>query len=615
MKFLAVAFLACALDCTAATNAVIESDEMHITVFSVFHMTVRESVQIRILNKEGYDFAVFKDYYNSFKKLHSISYRIVDASGKVLKRLGRGDVQDIPLSSSSDISDARLVALDPGYQAYPFTAQIDTEFDYDGFISFPEWRPRGTSDLEVKSSTLILDLPTGFLFRHKEMNGVAAPEESTNAAGPTYTWSVKDLPALPDPISEKIFEMQEPTVFLAPMNFELNGVNGSLKSWQDFGEWFLTLNANRSTLNARTKETLDRIKADDATTEGKVEEIYKYLQGRTRYISIQLGIGGYQAIPAIQVDENGYGDCKALANFMKAMLDYSGIPSNFVMARAGDDEPDVMEDFPSGQFNHVFLAVPLTKDTMLLECTSQLVPPNYIGTFTDDRNVLWVAPGASKVLRTPAYKATGNMRLDTAMVTFNEKGDAEILLHMKLTGAYFSEMLAYKSLQADEVERINNEKFDLKDYTIKSFQYNVPDPTTPHLDLLFDLQSVGLGQSLAGRMLIPVDLLACNDEDVLVDPLSKVGEVSRPFTVEDHVQVKFPDKFRMDNLPAERTLDSPYGSMDIKFSRLDENNILIERKLTFKKGLYLNDDFDRFYDYVRQVRAAGKNKLILQSKT
>ena len=48
----------------------------------------------------------------------------------------------------------------------------------------------------------------------------------------------------------------------------------------------------------------------------KAEALYRYLQERMRYVSIQYGVGGFQPFSAKDVDKWNYGDCKARNNFV-----------------------------------------------------------------------------------------------------------------------------------------------------------------------------------------------------------------------------------------------------------------------------------------------------------
>ena len=59
------------------------------------------------------------------------------------------------------------------------------------------------------------------------------------------------------------------------------------------------------------------------------------MQSRTRYASIQLGIGGYKPAPAMEVSEKGYGDCKGLTNYMSALLKEAGITSYYTWVKSG----------------------------------------------------------------------------------------------------------------------------------------------------------------------------------------------------------------------------------------------------------------------------------------
>ncbi|WP_298288681.1 hypothetical protein [uncultured Lutibacter sp.] len=110
------------------------------------------------------------------------------------------------------------------------------------------------------------------------------------------------------------------------------------------------------------------------------------MQDKTRYISVQVGIGGLRPMLASDVDKLGYGDCKALTNYTKSLLDIVGVESYFTELYGGFDKIDMDFKTPSIQGNHVILNIPNEVNDIWLECTNQKVPFGYIANFTDDRD-------------------------------------------------------------------------------------------------------------------------------------------------------------------------------------------------------------------------------------
>ena len=211
------------------------------------------------------------------------------------------------------------------------------------------------------------------------------------------------------------------------------------------------------------------------TTSGDREKIfilYDFLQKNTRYISIQLGIGGWQPFEAAYVAEKKYGDCKALSNYMIALLKEAGITGKYVEIYGGKSPPPFIEDFSFSQSNHVISCVPLNKDTIWLECTSQTVSPGYMGSFTGNRKALLIDETGGHVVQTPVYRAGDNLRLRIVKAVADEQGN----LSAEITNTYsglqqdFPHSLMYDASKEERVKFLN-QMFNLPTYEVIKNDY------------------------------------------------------------------------------------------------------------------------------------------------
>ena len=79
-----------------------------------------------------------------------------------------------------------------------------------------------------------------------------------------------------------------------------------------------------------------------------------------------MGIGGFKPFAATFVDQKKYGDCKALANYMRALLKAVDINANYAIVRAGTNEKPADFNFPDNPFNHAILCIPFKNDNYLV---------------------------------------------------------------------------------------------------------------------------------------------------------------------------------------------------------------------------------------------------------
>ncbi|MEO9802233.1 MAG: DUF3858 domain-containing protein [Reichenbachiella sp.] len=596
-------------------DATINNHEISYKINSNYKIHSEEFYSITVHNKDGYDLAVYQDYYDKFKKVTAIEILVFNNQGKKIKKFNKNDVLDIALNQSYEIDDSRLLIKDPEYGVYPFRVEVRVSSTQKGFIGLPTWIPRSTFNLEVIKSSLVVEAPADFVIKSLVENEVEFKKEQIlleNNQFLKYTWSVRDLPAIDNDMVYKEFINKQPKVRLTPEKFAYDKNEGSFLSWSTFGDWFLDLNRGRDSLTVETIRFLDQLEKTD--TRNVIGQVYQYMQDRTRYISIQLGIGGFQSIPSHIVDQKGYGDCKALTNYMKSMLEYLDINSNYILVKAGRDVPDVIEDFPSNQFNHLFLGVPMTEDTIFLECTSQTQPFDYVGSFTDDRNVLWIENGSSQIIRSPIYGEDFNRQQTVSKVTIDKNGNSEMQNSIEQSGFFYESFQRISQLSATQLEQYNYSVFPYKDFSIDNYEVIEPKNSDPVYTAQYNLSVKNLARNASSKLLIPINVLQPVDSYLEVNKYAKFAEIRRSFLVEDEVELSLPDGAYTQMTPENVEISGDYGSYSVTLTK-NETSILIKRRIKIYKGRYEDEDFAAFYNFFKRIKSNDTKKIVVESKT
>jgi hypothetical protein len=80
--------------------------------------------------------------------------------------------------------------------------------------------------------------------------------------------------------------------------FHLENVDGSAKSWKEFGQWYSSeILTGTTILPEETKAKMSPV-GDEKNPIMKAKLIYDYVQQKSRYVSIQVGIGGWKPMDA-----------------------------------------------------------------------------------------------------------------------------------------------------------------------------------------------------------------------------------------------------------------------------------------------------------------------------
>ena len=119
----------------------------------------------------------------------------------------------------------------------------------------------------------------------------------------------------------------------------------------------------------------------------------------------------------------------------------------------------------------MILFVPLEKDTVWLECTSQTIPAGYLSAFTANRYALAVEENGGKLVRTPKYGLKENLQVRTKS---HCKDDATLTcrVNTKYDGIEqddVHDMINY--LSKDKVKEYLQKKLDFPTYDLDKFDY------------------------------------------------------------------------------------------------------------------------------------------------
>ena len=361
-----------------------------------------------ILNEKAEHLARYVSTYDKCPRINYANGTLYNAEGKEIRHFKKKDMSDFTKEGAAFVSDERMKVSGFTYKIYPYTVDFEEEDEMAGTYYIPRWNPQRSEKISLGVSRYILTAPLDYKVRLKLINADIKPVITENKDKKTYVWEIRNLPVIPEEPFSISPEYFDPMMLVGPTDFELEGYKGNISTWQDYGKFYYNLYKGRDNLPDDLKQQVHRLTDNLNDPYKKIAALYDYLQKNTHYVLIMFGIGGLQPYDAAYVAKNKYGDCKALSNFMVALLKEAGIKGYPVAIWGGEEVSEFIPDFPSHQSNHIICAVPVEKDTVWLECTSQSLPPGYLGAFTANRYGMLVSENGGYLVHTPAYLLKDN---------------------------------------------------------------------------------------------------------------------------------------------------------------------------------------------------------------
>ncbi|WP_207420964.1 DUF3857 domain-containing protein [Desertivirga brevis] len=597
-------------------GAVVRTYEEEIRVNDLTDVIYHTRFAVTILNESGNSQGRMRFYYDKVSQIKSIKGVIYNEFGLTIAKFGEKNFQDQSITDYSLYMDDRVKYYNPAMTTYPYTIEYEVEIKTKQSLYFPSWIPVNSTAVSVEKSSLKFICPNNFRLRFKEYSFSGKRAETTEGSNKIFNWEINNLPALRDEPYSPGYDKFLPMVKLAPESFAYKGIKGSFSNWSDYGKWMSeTLLKGRDVLTDQTRQEILELTKSTASPKEKAKLIYEYMQKKTRYISVQIGIGGYQPYPAADVDRLGYGDCKGLVNYTKALLNIVGIESYYCVVYAGSFRRNIEDSFTSiNQGNHVILCLPFKSDTTWLECTSQRSPFGFLGDFTDDRTVLACTPEGGKLLRTPKFQSNESAQIRKAEISISADGAATGQITTRFSGAqYDNHDELFNEPYEEQVKKTGDlyPKLTFQTTQLKYKKFADPKPFTSET---LSFVSNNYCSTVDGKLLLPINKLNVF-ERVPKEIRNRTNPVyiNRSWYDEDLITFNLPEDYTT-NLPSEkRTVDKPFGKYTCEIT-YSGNKIIYKRTMQLNDGIYPPEQYPDLVDFFQEIHELDNGIITLNKK-
>lgn len=566
-----------------------------------------DSITILVNNRNGEDYGTFIIPYSKRDLVSNINAWIEGMDGKKIRSLKSDDILD---RSDADISmlysDNFIKGFYLKHNVYPYKVKCTYTITTNEFFHIANWNPVKNYKIPTKNAKIEVSLPKGFKYRT-----LTNKTESFIADSSSKTINLKWTASYNAPVKEEVYaDLNKviPTVDVIPINFEY-GIKGSLQDWKSFGNWIYDLSNELDILPETEIAKILSLVEGISDKKEKIKILYHYLQDNTRYINVSIGVGGLKPHPASYVARNKYGDCKALTNYMKAMLKYVGIESIYTIVYAGDTPRELITEFPSQQFNHVILAVPLENDTIWLENTSKTNPFGYLGTFTQNRQGLMVMKDKSQVITLPSLPADPQTKkLDFEI---SEDGFAHASIINSYSGANYEtyKMINTSLNQIDKDHVIKEimlfENYEVENWNIKSLgRDSARIELHANLKLRKFLQPIGTDYYFS---LYPSGIPLFTKPSARTYPV----KITFPINLDNTLSYKLPSGYSLKSEVAPVIIKSDFGTYELIVEQ-NEGRVYARKKFELFPGSCSLENYPEFYQFIEEVKKADKTKIVIR---
>jgi Domain of Unknown Function with PDB structure (DUF3857) len=552
----------------AKATSIVLLDDRLITVGPGGQATERERRVLRILRPQGREDAHIVATYSKDEKLDYLHVWSIAPDGRQFTVKDQ-DIHDEALGQWGILYDdlrGRTITppgADPGgIVAYEYQRHVVTYGAQEQYWSFQQ-------DVPIVHSALEIDLPPTWnhyaAWLHHE------PVSAVEVAPNHFRWELENIPAI---------DLTD--VSMAPSPYALAGrmvvhyaaepLPAGDQRWTQIGNWYDTLASGRTEAPLEIASKSRQI-AGASDFKGKIQGVAGFMQREIRYVGIEIGIGGLQPHPAVDVFKYRYGDCKDKVTLLISMLNAVGVRATWVLVDTSRGFVD--PGLPSIRGNHAIAAIEMPagysdpdlksvvsarsgKHYLIFDPTDTYTPIGLLSSHLQGSFGILVAGNDSQVIQLPVLNPDANLLERAASFQLSVDGSLE----GTVTESRFGEAARrFRRLYGEESEKEQHEDMerrlqrDFSNFTIESSAAQNATEVGKSVLLKFSFTAAAYAQPTGDLLLVRPrvmghDALPFHEADRIY-PI----DFGQTGTWRDTIDVTLPPGYVVDDLPQGVDLD------------------------------------------------------------
>ena len=414
-----------------AAAAIYETDDRTVDWSPVKGLVVTSHRVIRVNRTAGADAGRIRIWDTFFQKLKSFHGEVRDTTGRVLFSVGLPDVRAVaPFSEFRLYSGDIVRAVDLVAAQAPFVIEARWTVEIDNAFFWPDWTfedswPRRRASYEVQS-------PPDQDVRWREAVSGLSRSTRQEARRDIIRWELAEW----SPTNTDMAVIgAHPLVHIAPEEFKIGRLKGRTDSWDALGRWYWALTRDQIQLRSEQEYEVERQIKDKVGDRARASALKDWVSDQWRYVSIEVGLGGWRPNRARDVFANRYGDCKDVVFLWIAMMRAVGLEAHPALVRARNPLP-IEADFPKDWFDHVIGMTIINGDTLWADLSDSRYPLGALPRSCESRWALVVGDFGGRLLWTPDRGADQNVMTTRINGTLNPNGDLSFTAGVYASGHF-----------------------------------------------------------------------------------------------------------------------------------------------------------------------------------